>query len=59
MRKIIQILDCPDTDKAQGCIMALCDDGTIWYLQGEKWSLIKPQIPQTDLSSVYTRISDF
>ena len=48
-RKIIQILDCPDTDKMQGYMMALCDDGTIWYLQNNKWALIPEQIPQHDL----------
>lgn len=48
-RKIIQILDCPDTDKMQGCIMALCDDGTIWYLQNDKWTLIPEQIPQDEI----------
>lgn len=51
-RKIIQILDCPDTEKAQGCIMALCDDGTIWYLQNNNWSIIEAQVPQADLNEI-------
>lgn len=48
-RKIIQIVDCPDTEKMQGCIMALCDDGSIWYLQGNKWTPIPVQIPQDEI----------
>lgn len=52
MRKIIQILDCPDSDKAQGCIIALCDDSTIWYLQNNIWAMIEAQIPQEDIQAV-------
>ena len=48
-RKIIQIVDCPNTETTQGCLMALCDDGTVWYLQNSKWTLILEQIPQYDL----------
>lgn len=59
MRKIIQILDCPDAEKVQGCIMALCDDGTIWYFQNNKWQPIIVQIPQVDLSAVYARSEKF
>ena len=48
-RKIIQIVDVPESTVAQGCLTALCDDGTIWYFSGNTWEPIKPQIPQTVL----------
>lgn len=48
-RKIIQIVDVPDSNVAQGHLTALCNDGTIWYLAVSKWEPIKPQIPQTVL----------
>ena len=32
-RKVIQILTINDTEYAQGCFMALCDDGSIWDRQ--------------------------
>lgn len=48
-RKIVQIVDCPDTATMQGCLMALCDDGTIWYMQNNKWNLIPEQIPQHEI----------
>ena len=48
-RKIIQIFLCPETDYEQRRLMALCDDGTVWYLQNNKWRLIPEQIPQHDL----------
>ena len=48
-RKIIQIVDRPDTATTQGYLVALCDDGTIWYMQNNTWSLIPEQIPQHEI----------
>lgn len=48
-RKIIQIVDVPDSTVTQGSLTALCDDGSVWYLSGNTWEPIKPQIPQTAL----------
>lgn len=45
MRKIIQIQDVQDGIH-QGYLIALCDDGTIWYLQNNEWELFPNQIPQ-------------
>lgn len=44
-RKIIQILDTQDNGNYQGCLTALCDDGSIWFFQGE-WEPLLKQIPQ-------------
>lgn len=35
-RKIIQLIDQPETQDTQGYLTALCDDGTIWFYQGGK-----------------------
>ena len=51
-RKIIQITDVPDTQMSQGCLIALCNDGTVWFYQGVKWSPLKEQIPQDDFSTI-------
>ena len=51
MRKIIQILDNQDTEYAAGYLVALCDDGTIWYYSGDKWDLMPEQIPQYEITS--------
>lgn len=40
MRKIVQI---EDTEK---CLIALCNDGSLWYLQAGSWSRLLPEIPQ-------------
>jgi hypothetical protein len=48
-RKIIQIVDSPDTETTQGYLMALCDDGTVWYFQYGNWEPMLQQIPQYDL----------
>lgn len=52
-RKVIQIVDHADTKRTRGCLLALCDDGTIWYMQDSKWNLIPEQIPQHDLPEAY------
>lgn len=46
MRKIIQLLNIPDSSAAQGCLVALCNDGSVWYMQGGKWSKEVNEIPQ-------------
>ena len=43
-RKIIQIIE------AEECLAALCNDGTLWYLSSGRWSLVKADIPQGDVS---------
>lgn len=48
-RKIIQIVDNQDTEFTQGCITALCNDGTIWFFGGGKWELLNFPIPQCDV----------
>lgn len=48
-RKIIQIVESPDTETTQGYLIALCDDGTIWYMQNNEWNLMPEQIPQHDI----------
>ena len=50
MRKIIQILDNQGSECASGYLVALCDDGTIWYYSGGKWDLIPEQIPQHEIT---------
>ncbi len=40
MRKIVQI---QDTEK---CMVALCNDGSLWYYQSNSWTRILPDIPQ-------------
>jgi hypothetical protein len=49
MRKIIQIVDTPETCCSKGCITALCDDGTIWFFESGKWALFEDPIPQGPL----------
>lgn len=46
MRKIIQLLDIPASSTSQGCLVALCNDGSVWYMQGGKWSKEVNEIPQ-------------
>lgn len=46
VRKIIQLIDTPDSECIQGYLVALCDDGTIWFYQGGEWDLLEKQIPQ-------------
>lgn len=48
-RKIIQIIDCPDTERCEGCITALCNDGSIWFYQHKNWTLLDCPIPQDPL----------
>ncbi len=48
MRKIIQLLNMPDSSYAQGCLVALCNDGSVWYMQGGKWSKETNEIPQDE-----------
>lgn len=48
MRKIIQLLNMPDTFTEQGCLVALCNDGSVWYMQGGKWAKEPREIPQDE-----------
>jgi len=48
LRKIIQLLNMPDSSTAQGCLVALCNDGSIWYMQGGKWTKESVGIPQDE-----------
>ena len=48
MRKIIQIVDNPETDSMHGSLAALCDDGSIWYFSEGCWDLFNHPIPQDD-----------
>lgn len=48
-RKIIQILDQPDTEFGGGYLTALCDDGTIWFYSSGGWEQLKEPIPQDDI----------
>lgn len=50
-RKLIQIVDCPDTTVSQGCIFGLCDDGTLWAYQHGSWSLVSPYVPQYSIDN--------
>ena len=45
MRKIIQIQEIPETEYVSSYLMALCDDGTVWYYSHNEWSRL-PEIPQ-------------
>ncbi|MFT5518601.1 MAG: hypothetical protein ACI9RI_000867 [Oceanospirillaceae bacterium] len=45
-RKIIQIVDSPMDDLNEGCITALCDDGSVWFYCKNGWTLLPEQIPQ-------------
>ncbi len=48
MRKPIQITSVMDDNMQEVTVYALCDDGTIFFLEhgiGAKWSLL-PDIPQ-------------
>lgn len=47
MRKLIQIVDCPDSASSQGCIFGLCDDGTLWAFQAGKWDIVSEGVPQS------------
>ena len=51
-RQIIQIIDSPSTESNQGCLLALCNDGTVWFLQDGRWSPLGEQIPQDDFSTI-------
>lgn len=55
MRKIIQLLDVPDSEMSQGYLCALCDDGTIWYYQGS-WEPMQDQIPQDETETFATKL---
>lgn len=46
MRKAIQIQEVSESPHSGPYLIALCDDGTIWYFSGGEWSLMKEQIPQ-------------
>jgi len=48
-RKIIQLIETPDSEHTQSYLTALCDDGTIWFYQG-KWDLLEKQIPQEPIT---------
>lgn len=45
MKKIKQLLVMPDAKDSQGCLVALCNDGTIWYMQGGEWVREMNEIP--------------
>lgn len=48
MRRIIQLLNIPDSSDAQGCLVALCNDGSIWYMQSGEWTKEPAGIPQDE-----------
>jgi len=47
-RKLIQIVDCPDSPIAQGCIFGLCNDGTLWAFTQGTWHIVSNGVPQGD-----------
>ena len=53
MRKIVQIATRPETRWSYGDIVALCDDGSLWWLvfdEPEPEWIAFPPIPQHDLT---------
>lgn len=40
MTKIIQVINVPDTDNFQGCLMGLDDQGGIWGFQNGVWDFV-------------------
>jgi hypothetical protein len=46
MRKIIQIVESPETELAYGSLAALCNDGSLWFFCKGKWELHEHEIPQ-------------
>ena len=38
--KIVQMQHVSDTNQYQGCLMALCEDGSIWGLAAGDWGLV-------------------
>ena len=50
-RKIIQIQDIPETGAHGGYLLALCDDGTVWYFSAGSWTPHIEQIPQEPITN--------
>ena len=48
-RKIIQIQHVPETDTEYNYLIALCNDGSIWYLESGKWRPETRFIPQNEI----------
>jgi hypothetical protein len=59
-RKIIQLTAYGEGDNTYPCIIALCDDGTVWLRPtannpGDKWELIQ-SIPQEEHSETVEQV---
>ena len=46
MRKIIQLIDTVATVNDYGYLVALCNDGSVWYFTSGKWVKMEEAIPQ-------------